>query len=388
MNTNHTLRGRRAFVAALGCVSALSLSSAPVFAQDMTEVLAASEARLAELKAGTATAVPSAGPAAVADKSVWIISCSQSIDLCSDEVNAIDEAAKVIGWETNVVNAEFDPVVAGDAIRQAVAAQADGIIVFGFDCPLISQPLQEAVDAGIKTLGVVALDCDDPALPEQTAPLFNVDMIFTPNGSASYADFLYAYGVDKAKLIIALTGGTAQIMDLQVPDLVSLAAVSRGLLEGLKPCTTCQVVTTVDLTTLDQINGLVEQKVTSELARNPSVDTIHLSTDGLLMIGLQTAILNSGRNDDLLVVGCEGYLSNLEAIRSNSGQDNALAFDARWEGWASVDAMNRAFAGAEQVHGGQGYIYVDATTNMPETGAWDSNVDFRAAFKTLWGVGG
>ncbi len=388
MNTKHSLRGRRAIAAALGCASALSLSSAPAVAQDMAAVLATAEARVAELRLGTAAAVPTAGPAAVADKSVWIISCSQSIDLCSDEVNAIEEAATAIGWETNVVNAEFDPVVAGDAIRQAVAAQADGIIVFGFDCPLVSQPLQEAVDAGIKTLGVVALDCDDPALPEQTAPLFNVDMIFTPTGNISYADFLYAYGVDKALLTIALTGGTAQIMDLQVPDLVSIAAVSRGFLDGLKPCTTCQIVTTVDLTTLDQINGVVEQKVTSELARNPGVDTIQMSTDGLLMTGVQTAILNSGRNDDLLVVGGEGYLSNLEAIRSNSGQDNALAFDARWEGWASVDAMNRAFAGAEQVHGGQGYIYVDATTNMPETGAWDSTVDFRAAFKTLWGVGG
>lgn len=388
MNTKHSLRGRRAIAAALGCVSALSLSSTPAVAQDMAAVLATAEARVAELRLGTAAAVPTAGPAAVADKSVWIISCSQSIDLCSDEVNAIEEAATAIGWETNVVNAEFDPVVAGDAIRQAVAAQADGIIVFGFDCPLVSQPLQEAVDAGIKTLGVVALDCDDPALSEQTAPLFNVDMIFTPTGNISYADFLHAYGVDKVLLTIALTGGTAQIMDLQVPDLVSIAAVSRGFLDGLKPCTTCQIVTTVDLTTLDQINGVVEQKVTSELARNPGVDTIQMSTDGLLMTGVQTAILNSGRNDDLLVVGGEGYLSNLEAIRSNSGQDNALAFDARWEGWAAVDAMNRAFAGAEQVHGGQGYIYVDATTNMPETGAWDSTVDFRAAFKTLWGVGG
>ena len=388
MNTKHTLRGRRAVTATLGCVSALSLFSAPVAAQDMAAVVATAEARLAELKVGTATAVPSAGPAAVADKSVWIISCSQSIDLCSDEVNAMEEAATAIGWETRVMNAEFDPVVAGDAIRQAVAAGTDGIIVFGFDCPLINQPLQEAVDAGIKTLGVVALDCDDKALPEQTAPLFNVDMIFTPSGDTSYADFLHAYGVDKALMTIALTDGTAQIMDLQVPDLVSIAAVSGGFLEGLAPCTTCQVVTTVDLTTLDQINGVVEQKVTAALARNPGVDTIQMSTDGLLMTGVQTAILNSGRNDDLLVVGGEGYLSNLEATRSNSGQDNALAFDARWEGWASVDAMNRAFAGAEQVHGGQGYIYVDAQTNMPASGGWDSTVDFRSDFKTLWGVGG
>lgn len=388
MNINPTLRGRRAITASLGCMSALSLLSTPVFAQDMAAVLATAEARVAELKVGTATAVPTSGPAAVADKSVWIISCSQSIDLCSDEVNEIEAAAAAIGWKTNVVNAEFDPVVAGDAIRQAVAAQADGIIVFGFDCPLVSQPLQEAVDAGIRTLGVVALDCDDLALPEQTAPLFNVDMIFSPAGDTSYADFLYAYGQDKALMTIALTNGTAQIMDLQVPDLVSIAAVSRGFLDGLAPCTTCQIVTTVDLTTLDQINGVVEQKVTAELARNTGVNTIQMSTDGLLMTGVQTAILNSGRNDDLLVVGGEGYLSNLEAIRSNSGQDNALAFDARWEGWAAVDSMNRAFAGAEQVHGGQGYIYVDAATSMPETGAWDSNVDFRSAFKTLWGVGG
>jgi hypothetical protein len=48
--------------------------------------------------------------------------------------------------------------------------------------------------------------------------------------------------------------------------------------------------------------------------------------------------------------------------------------------------MNRAFAGAEQVHGGQGYIYIDAETNMPDSGGWDSTIDFREAFRQLWGV--
>ena len=388
MNTNHTSRGRRAIVAASGCVSALSLLSAPVLAQDMAQVLADAEARVAELRLGTATAVPTEGPAAVADRSVWIISCSQSIDLCSDEVNEIELAATTIGWQTRVVNAEFDPVVAGDAIRQAVAAGADGIIVFGFDCPLVSQPLQEAVDAGIQTLGVVALDCDDPALPEQTAPLFTVDMEFDGEGEIYYSNFALDYGRDKAAIAIAATQGTARVMLLDVPDLVTVAALTDGFEEGMAACTTCEIVTTVDLTTLDQVNGVVEGKVTAALARHPQVDTIFQSTDGLFLTGVQTAILNSGRVGELLVIGSEGFLSNLDALRSGSGQNIAMAFDSRWEAWASIDAMNRAFAGAEQVHGGQGSIYVDATTNMPESGAWDSTVDFRSAFRTLWGVGG
>ena len=388
MTHHRTPRRPRAAAASLCCLAALAVAPGAAPAQDMAGVIAAAEARVAELKLGTATAVPTEGPAAVAGKSVWIISCSQSIDLCSDEVNEIESAATTIGWDTRVVNAEFDPVVAGDAIRQAVAAGADGIIVFGFDCPLVSQPLQEAVDAGIQTLGVVALDCDDPALPEQTAPLFTVDMEFDGAGEIYYSNFAKVYGRDKAAIAIAATGGKAKVMLLDVPDLVTVAALTDGFEEGMVACTTCEIVTTVDLTTLDQVNGVVEQKVTAALARNPTVDTIFQSTDGLFLTGVQTAILTSGRANDLLVIGSEGFLSNLDAIRSGSGQNIAMAFDSRWEGWASVDAMNRAFAGAEQVHGGQGYIYVDAQTNMPESGAWDSNVDFRAGFRTLWGVGG
>jgi ribose transport system substrate-binding protein len=388
VNIATTLRGRRAIAAGLGCVSALALLASPSVAEDMAAVLATAEARVAELKAGTASAVPTDGPKAVADKSVWIVSCSQSIDLCSDEVNAIAEAAAAIGWETNIVNAEFDPVVAGDAIRQATAAQADGIIVFCFDCPLVSQPLAEAKDAGIQTLGVVALDCDDPALPERTDPLFTVDMEFDGEGEIYYSNFALDYGRDKAAIAIAATKGEAKVMLLDVPDLVTVAKLTDGFEEGMAACTTCEIVTTVDLTTLDQVNGVVEGKVTAALARNPTVNTIFQSTDGLFLTGVQTAILNSGQVGELMVIGSEGFLSNLDAIRSGSGQNIAMAFDSRWEAWASVDAMNRAFAGAEQVHGGQGYIYVDATTNMPESGAWDSNVDFRSAFKTLWGVGG
>lgn len=385
MNTHPALRGA---AAGLACLAAAALAPAPVRAEDMAAVLTRAEARVAALKAGTATAVPAQGPRAVPDKSVWVISCSQSIDLCSDEVNEIVAAATAIGWKTNVVNAEFDPVVAGDAIRQAVAAQADGIIVFGFDCPLVSQPLQEAVEAGIQTLGVVALDCDDPALPERTAPLFTVDMEFDGEGEIFYSNFALDYGRDKAAIAIAATRGAAKVMLLDVPDLVTIAKLTDGFEEGMAACTTCEIVTTVDLTTLDQVNGVVEQKVTAALARNPGVNTIFQSTDGLFLTGVQTAILNSGRAGELLVIGSEGFLSNLDAIRSGSGQNIAMAFDSRWEAWASVDAMNRAFAGAEQVHGGQGYIYVDATTNMPASGAWDSTVDFRSAFRALWGVGG
>ena len=177
-------------------------------------------------------------------------------------------------------------------------------------------------------------------------------------------------------------------MLLDVPDLVTVAKLTDGFEAGLAECTTCEIVSTVDLTTLDQVNGVVEQKVTAALARNPQVDTIFQSTDGLFLTGVQTAILNSGRMNELLVIGSEGFLSNLDASRSGSGQNIAMAFDSRWEGWSAIDAMNRAFAGAEQVHGGQGYIYLDATTNMPESGAWDSTVDFRSGFKALWGVGG
>jgi ribose transport system substrate-binding protein len=218
--------------------------------------------------------------------------------------------------------------------------------------------------------------------------LFTVDMVFDGEGEIYYSNFALDYGRDKSAIAIAATKGEAKVMLLDVPDLVTVAALTDGFEEGMAACTTCEIVTTVDLTTLDQVNGVVEQKMTAALARHPQVDTIFQSTDGLFLTGVQTAILNSGHAADLLVVGSEGFLSNLDAIRSGSGQNIAMAFDSRWEAWASVDAMNRAFAGAEQVHGGQGYIYVDATTNMPASGAWDSNIDFRAAFKTLWGVGG
>lgn len=362
-----------------------SASAAGTEAEAGDDAVAAAKARVEQLKQGTSTAVPTEGPTAVPDKSVWIVSCSQSIELCSDEVNEIDKAAQAIGWTTNVVNAEFDPVVAGDAVRQAVAAKADGIIVFGFDCPLIKQPLEEAVAAGIQTLGVVSLDCDDPALADRTEPLFTVDMVFDDEGEVYYSNFALDYGRDKAAIAIAATDGAAKVMTLDVPDLVTIVALTDGFEQGLAECAGCSIVENVDLTTLDQVNGVVEQKVTTALARNPDVDLVFQSTDGLFLVGVQNAVLNSGRSDDLLVLGSEGFLSNLDAIRTNGGQDIAMAFDSRWEGWASVDAMNRAFAGAPQVHGGQGYIYIDATTNMPASGGWDSTIDFRAAFLELWG---
>src|SRR5207244_3512101 len=47
-----------------------------------------------------------------------------------------------------------------DGIRQAIAAKADGIILWAVDCAPVKAPLQDAKKAGIPVVGWEAIDCD------------------------------------------------------------------------------------------------------------------------------------------------------------------------------------------------------------------------------------
>ena len=75
---------------------------------------------------------------------IYVVSCGQLLESCSVLVDGVMEGAEAIGWDATLFDTGLDFTKAGDAVRQAMAAGADGAIVVGVDCQHFTGALDEA----------------------------------------------------------------------------------------------------------------------------------------------------------------------------------------------------------------------------------------------------
>lgn len=342
--------------------------------------------RLEVLERGLATKPPTSGPKAQTGKNVWAISCGDFVESCSVVTDYTLTAGKAIGWDMTRFDAKVDPAKAADGIRQAIADDADAIIVSAFDCTLVKAALKDAKEADVVTYGSGTTNCDDPIAGDGGEGLYTLTDIVPPGTGPGWANFTINWGEDKGNYAVAETGGKAKAINVTQTDFPNIALISQGFDKAIKSCKGCEVVDTVEYTSAQLSSNALTQNVTNALASNPDANVLHLPVDSLLA-NVGPAIQESGRSKDLLVVGGEGnFKSNIEQIRKDGTQDAALAFDLNWESWSQVDDINRLFAGEKPVYGGWGYSVVDKDTNLPAPGkVWNSKLDFASAYKKIWG---
>jgi ribose transport system substrate-binding protein len=341
------------------------------------------EERVEAITAGTFGRPPDSGPAAVAGVTIRYVSFGESSESFADVTRAAVEAGAAIGWEVEPVDGRFDPARVGQLISEAVSDGVDGIMFFAIDCGLVQGALTEAQQAEIPVVAFDAYDCDDPNFGG-SAPLFTA----TPNMSDDHPDlvsFYRAWGQDKAAYAIASTTSNARVINVAQGDSLVVAYINEGFEAAVAGCAGCEVVDTIQVTNADLQSGGLNQKLATALAEHPDANVVHLPYDGLTLLGASTAIDDSGRSAELVVVGGEGFASNLELIRGGGAQDASVAFSNAWETWAAFDTMNRVLSGDSTRPGnGLGWQLVDGDTNLPTAGGFVPAVDFRAAYREIW----
>jgi ribose transport system substrate-binding protein len=340
--------------------------------------VATSKAILDELYSGQYTEAPSAGPKAQKGKNVWVLSCGQAAEGCSYISETIVEAGKELGWNVTLSDGKFNADNAyTTAIRQAVAAGADGIVVDGVDCDLIKQPLAEAVDAGVSVVGYASYPCADGTNFTGTA-IFSEELPTEQSRNE-------AWGRAQAYYTIAKSDGKANVISIKYSGVQIGDAVYSGFKEVMDQCAEC-TVSYVEVVLADLANGNFSSKVDSALLNNPDATVIHAPFDSFITLGLAAAVQRAGR-EDMLVLAGGGYPSNIRLIRDDNGQDAGVSGDLAWDAWSAADALNRIFAGEQPVPAGNGYVAVDRDRNLPTSGdVWNVPYDFRAAYRAVWGV--
>jgi ribose transport system substrate-binding protein len=332
---------------------------------------------------GTGREPPKQASKPQSGKKVWIISPGQIGESASIPTKAAQEAGEAIGWKMTLYDSKLDVANFSLGIRQAIAARADGVILHSIDCPLVKQALQEAKKANVKIVAYYSLDCDDPSVKGQ--PLFDGSVNFGTQ-FGDYAALTRAWGAAKADWVIAKTKGKAKVISFKEDELLVVKYIREGFEQGLAKCKTCEIVKTVDFTLAD-LGPKLQQKAQGALLQHPEANAIHVPYDSAVLLGISAALIESGRNDQVELIGGEGFPSNIQLIRDNKGQDAANAFPAKWTGYAAIDSLNSVFHGDKPQFSGIGYKLIDREHNLPAVGqGYSPEVDFKAAYKKAWGV--
>jgi ribose transport system substrate-binding protein len=348
---------------------------------------------------GSFASPPTTAPKPQAGKRIWVIMWSgQFTDLRAR--GQIGDAAKLMGWHLTLFDGKFSPDTWVNGIRQAIAAKADGIILFIIDCAPVKAALQDARKAGIPVVGWESVDCSQTiskrgVLRDTGAPgLFDATLAYTnpanPDKPLTYAEFITNLDATTQALgLIAGTEGKAKLIKLKETDLPVTLEADRGLDSALQRyCRGCQVVATVPFVGAD-IGPSLQQKVSQALAQHPEANAVYGVYDGATQ-SVAPAVMASGRKNDLFVMGGEGTAPVATLIREGRGVNAGAAYSVDWEGWAAMDAMNRLLNG-EQPTGrgfpsGLGAQLYDKDRNLPPKGErYEPPIDFRAAYQKAWG---
>jgi ribose transport system substrate-binding protein len=299
--------------------------------------------------------------------------------VAAEAADAFEAGAEKLGWNATVVDGKFDPNLWLEGIRQAVAAQADGIWLIFFDCAPVRAGLEAAKRADIPVIASAGFDCnaDDPDAPS----LFTWETRYV---EGTFPDFQAAWGEAQAYWTIANTDGQAKVLSFIETDLKGTLIIGEEFESTIRECADCEIVDTIEFTGRD-FGPALQQKAEQALLANPDADVVYANYDGPITAGIGAAVRASGR--DLRVIGGEGLPPNLELIQDGR-QDVALGYVAGWEAYAALDALLRIHAGEKPTkQTGLGVQITDADHNLPPAGEpYDPEIDWQGLYERAWGV--
>src|SRR3954451_9498364 len=328
---------------------------------------------------------PSSRPA-VQGKSVWIISGGQSSESSSVPVNAAEEAAKKLGWKVHVYDTQLNPANNAPGVSQAIAAHADAIILDGIDCSFVKSQLEQARAKGILTVPIYAYDCDDQYSGKGGQALFSGSINYGPIAAKSPGAFAYQYGYAQGQAAIAATGGKAKVVFFNDSQVTVLHYTGAGFLRAIQQCSGCSVVKKIDFTGL-QLGPQLLQTASSAILQHPEANVVKSPFTAATLLSIAPAVIQSGRANNLYVMGGEGFADELNLLRNHQGVNGVMISPSDWTGWAAVDSMNSLFQHKKPAYSGLGWQLVDATHNLPASGAWVPPVDFKSIYAKAWGLG-
>lgn len=322
---------------------------------------------------------PAESPAPAQDKTVWLVSFGQVVPAIATVIAAMEDAGNDLGWKTKVWDGKLDPNQQLAGVRAGINAKADGIVVYGADCPTILPGLRDADKAGIPVIAVEAWDCDQ--LKEGGPKMFDHQVHYEQGSLGEYLDALGRYQADWA---ITYGDGATKVLSMRQTDAVTLTKLADAFEDQIRSeCPDCEIVDTVEFTSAEYGNKL-QQKTQQALLQNPDTDVVSATADVDISQGIGAGIRASQNKPPAIGWECD---PSTKEFRDSGIQGVCFDLVSPWEGYAAMDAMNRLFAGEEPAEKtGIGIRLIDEDTNSEGHVDQKGPVDFVSLYREAWGT--
>lgn len=305
------------------------------------------------------------------EKTVAWLECS--LPSCIAIGIGFTDAAATLGWNLEVISFATD---AAPAFQQAIDQGVDYVAITGTAPALIQDQLDQANAAGI-----VTMSCFDASEP-------------SPDGFAMQCGDATAVAVAGdliSNAVIADSGGTANVMMVNIPDFTVLkveADASRAAYEANCPdCVFSELALTLD----QLLAGEVAGAILSAVQADPEIEYVHFAFDGLAG-GVSSVLADAELLDGLKLVGVDYNGAILQEIVDGTMQfwtTNPKEYSA----WLMMDAMARHSVGMENTEERANAVLPTFIVNTAEvaeplipTDGWTGPEDMDAQFAALWGV--
>jgi ribose transport system substrate-binding protein len=286
-------------------------------------------------------------------------------------MDAFQQAAHLLGWKTLNIDPQGNLQMWKAAFATAIRLHANGIATIGGTTPVFAQQLAAAKKAGVTVINISGAKVDGP-----------------PAWFANIYQNNYNEGVLEAAYLTAASGGKANILLTTDSEYDSILEWRTGFLAGLKKyCAGCHVTAEIRFT-LEDFQTTLPQKVQAALQANPNINWIWGSYDAASVPVVQ-AVQQAGLTGKVRLVSVNGDPENLAFIAKDQVETGTVANCLEWEGYAAVDELNRAFNN-EPEDPGEFYgskLITKANLPTPSGQPWDCDINFRAEYKKIWGLG-
>ncbi len=359
--------------------SAAPTSASSSAAPTSSAAPSAIDAAYDQLLKGNWTTPPTNSSPGVDGKKIMVISCGEANDNCTDMGGGVKKATDILGWEMILCDGKLNPADAANCFRQAVTQQVDGIVNLAWDCPVVKAPLQEAINAGIKVVGVHAFDCGEINPGEEN--LFNVQLNYGDLGT-DQPDAWRAWGGAMAVAALKNAKGGAILYPDDTAEFASFKFMKEGWDEMVADLSPTTKVVPMQWT-VSEVGPKLEAKVQATLLKNPDITVVDAAVNPAL--GFLNGVKQSGRADTIAVVGGHGSVTEGDWVRS--GEMAALiGWPCDWWGFGAVDALNSAFADRPQDVIGIGFAIIDSSNIYPAGQNFQApGIDLAAAYSARWG---
>lgn len=308
-------------------------------------------------------------------KEVLFIANGLNYPFVQNVLRGLQESLGLANMEVIGVDGAGQVAKAAQLMEQGIARNVDVIIIESFPAEQLTAPIQACQKAGIP---IIEQFGRDPQLPP---PELGISAVVSYSYSGS--------GREMADLVVADSGGKANVVFFDVPEIGVSQLVREGFVEEMQRLCPNAQIKVVD-TLMAQWSTTLANLTASVIRSDPGVNYLVPAYDSMIAL-MKPAIYAIHAQDRVKIVSSNASYPAMQDLKKGELLIGDVGGPQHWIGWATADQIYRILLGYEPV--ADEFIPNRTFTRSnieeidldAEESTWYGPLDFRSRYTQLWG---